>query len=79
MIAFLADYTDNSAVYYEHCTGSARRHAAVKCCARNGNAAFGCLADGVLFGVDCADAVRCDIAVIVQHFFKQVPCIIAMR
>ncbi len=68
MVSFLADHPFNARVYYHHGAGAAGRHLAKEGSAFEGDAKSGCLKDGVLFSMECADAVLGDFAIAVGDF-----------
>jgi hypothetical protein len=78
MVAALGYYPLDSAVNNKHGAGSAGGHPAVQGGAVNGNPPLGGLANGVLLGMDGSYAMGGNIAVLVEHFFKQMPDVVAV-
>ena len=78
VVAALGDYALDAAVDDEHGAGAAGSHAAVEGCAVDGYAASCGLAEGVLLGVDGADAVLGDGVVLVQHALELVADFVAV-
>ena len=74
----LAHYPLYAAVDDEHGTGAAGGHAAVEGCPLDGDAILGGLADGVLLGMDSADTVLGDGAILVYHLLHLVAHLVAM-
>ena len=74
----LAHYALDAAVDDEHGAGAAGGHAAVEGGAVEGDAAAGGLADGVLLGMDSADAVGGDAAVGFDGLAEEVSHLVAM-
>lgn len=73
------NHTHYAAVYDEHGTGPAWCHTAVQGRLLEGNAQPGSLAYGVLFGMNRAHAMLRGTIIFMQHFFHQMPHLIAMR
>ena len=78
MVTALAYHAGNAAVDDQHGTGAAGGHAAVEGRAVDRDAPLGGLADGVLLGVDGADAVGGDAAILVEHLLELVPGLVAV-
>ena len=73
-----AHYALDAAVDDEHGAGAARGHAAVEGGAVEGDAAAGGLADGILLGMDGADAVGGDAAVGFDGLAEEVSHLVAV-
>lgn len=73
-----AHYALDAAVDDEHSAGAAGGHTAVEGGAVEGNAAAGGLADGILLGMDGADAVGGDAAVGFDGFAEEVSHLVAV-
>ena len=78
VVAAFAHYAFDAAVDDEHGTGAAGRHAAVERAAIQGDAPSGGLTDGVLLGMNRADAVLGDATILVDDLAEKVSHIIAV-
>jgi len=70
VVAVFADHVLDAAVDDQHGAGAAGGHLAIEGGAGQGDAELGCLADGVLLGMNGADAMLTGVAVLVGDGFE---------
>lgn len=79
MVLTFADDATNTTINNHHSTGAAGSHTAIERSAVESDATTGSLTDGILFGMDGADAMIADVTIGIDALTEEVSDLIAMR